>query len=179
MSKKVIEGDVDLSDIWMDELPDFLAVDELQGNLRVDQYKYPSLRSLINSPTLVNGTVVINSTNITNLEGSPQMILNNFELDANTRLNSLKGAPRYIAGTFSVQFSEGLRSLDHEWSEKVRVGRNFELHYSGEMGQFKREDILKYYDVDPGNIFINDAYEDMNMYDLEDDLDARDYFNDR
>lgn len=179
MSKKIINGDVNLSGIWIDELPDFLAVNELQGNLIIDQHPYPSLRSLKNSPILVNGDVRVNSTNITNLEGAPQMVLRNFELDSNTRLNSLKGAPQYVAGNFSIQFSEGLRSLDHGWSEKVQVGRNFELHYSGEMGQFKREDILKYYDVDPGNIFINDAYEDMHMYDLEDDLDARDYFNDR
>lgn len=179
MSKKIINGDVNLSGIWIDELPDFLAVNELQGNLIIDQHPYPSLRSLKNSPILVNGDVRVNSTNITNLEGAPQMVLRNFELDANFKLTSLKGAPRYVAGIFSVQFSEGLNSLDHGWPEKVIVRRNFELHYSGEMDQFRKEDVLKYYDVDPDNIFINDAYIDPDMYDLEDDLDARDYFNDR
>ena len=180
MSKKIIKGNVDLSDIWMDELPDFLAVDELQGNLSIDQHKYPSLISLKNSPTLVNGTVVINSTNITNLEGSPQMILNNFELDANTKLSSLKGAPRYIAGNFDIQFSEGLRSLDHGWPEKVRVGRLFQLYYSGSDDYFKEEDVLKYYDVDPKNIHINYTYDEYDdEYNLEYDLDERDYFNDR
>ena len=116
MSKKVIEGDVDLSDIWMDEIPDFLSVDELQGNLRIDQYKYPSLRSLKNSPRLVKGTVVINSTNIRDLQGSPQMILGNFELDANAELDSLKGAPRYVTGIFSVQYLRPLRN------QKAHVG---------------------------------------------------------
>ena len=179
MSKKVIAGNVDLSDIWMDEIPDFLAVDELQGNLRIDQYKYPSLRSLKNSPRLVKGTVVINSTNIRDLQGSPQMILGNFELDANAKLDSLKGVPRYVTGIFSVQFSEQLRSLDHGWPEKVKIGKGFQLQYSGEMDAFRVDDVLKYYDVDPNNIFINDAYEDQDMYELDDDLDVLDRFDDR
>jgi lipoprotein NlpI len=67
-----------------------------------------------------------------------------------------------------VQFSEQLRSLDHGWTEKVKVGRGFQLHYSGEMDAFRVDDVLKYYDVDPKDIFINDAYEDPDMYDLED-----------
>jgi len=177
MSKKVIEGNVDLSDIWMDELPDFLAVDELRGNFRIDQYKYPQLRSLDNSPILVNGTMVINSTKIRDLEGSPEVILNNFELDSNTNLTSLKGAPRYIAGIFSIQFSEGLTSLDHGWPEKVKVGRGFQIFYCGE-NKFTEEDVLKYYDVASQDIFINDL-PPYDEYDLEADLDERDYFNDR
>ena len=86
MSKKVIEGGVDLSDLYLEELPDFLS------DVEVKSYFY------------------CGSNKLTSLSGAPHRVGSNFHCNSN-RLTSLEGAPKYVGRDFycinnPVKFTE-------------------------------------------------------------------------
>ena len=103
--KRVIRGDVDLSNLHLTELPD-LSDCVVSGWFSCNRNK---LTSLVGSPVRVDETFSCFCNNLTSLEGAPEEVSGNFRCDRN-KLTSLAGAPKMVGGSFhcennSVQFT--------------------------------------------------------------------------
>jgi len=75
------------------------------------------------------------------LEGCPERVGGDFSCVSNN-LVSLKGCPRVVDGNFFCYGNEFLKSLDHGWGEKVKVGGKIHCDNT-----FSEEDVRKYFDV--------------------------------
>jgi hypothetical protein len=107
MSKKVIEGNVDLIELYLEELPDFFKDVSVEGEFYCNKNQ---LTSLEGSPQSVGGSFYCNNNQLTSLEGSPQSVGGNFYC-SNNQLTSLEGSPQNVGGNFycsenTVKFTE-------------------------------------------------------------------------
>jgi len=132
MSKKVIEGDVDLMNMYLRELPSFLKdIDEVYGSIVLTYNKLKSIKncpskvigsffidsnreldSLNGSPSYVSGDFVCRSTGIKNLFGCPQRVDGRFYCDRNNQLINLEGCPRVINIDFDCSCCNNLQSFE-------------------------------------------------------------------
>jgi hypothetical protein len=118
LSKKVIEGNVDVSGLYLTQLPDFLKdVEEtekfdcsynrlhtLEGSgLQTVEGDFDcrnnQLKTLKGCPRIVEGHFFCRNNKLTSLEGCPQTIGEYFFADHN-ELKTLKGCPAIIEGDF-------------------------------------------------------------------------------
>ena len=108
MSKKIINGDVNLSNLHLKQLPSGLLND-----VHVSGYFYcydNKLISLKGSPKTVGGNFDCSYNKLTSLVGGPKFVGGDF-ICSNNNLTSLEGAPSIVDGDFlcynnSVQFTE-------------------------------------------------------------------------
>ena len=107
MSKKIINGDVDLESLYLESLPDFLVDVHISGSF---DCRGNNLHSLEGAPKSVGGSVSCSINNLQSLEGAPKSVGGNFYCSTNN-LQSLEGAPKNVGGYFycrnnPVKFTE-------------------------------------------------------------------------
>ena len=95
--RKIIEGNVDLSNLHLTELFDLSNV-EVKGDFSCSKN---DLTSLEGSPHTVGGGFDCHNNHLTSLEGSPHTVGGDYDCDKNP-LKSLKGIPKYIGGKFFI-----------------------------------------------------------------------------
>ena len=102
----VIKGDVYLSDIGLEQLPDLSGV-TVKGNF----YCYGNnLTSLVGAPKSVGGDFYCFHNQLTSLNGAPQSVGSDFNCSVN-QLTSLHGAPQSVGGDFNCSVNQ-LTSLN-------------------------------------------------------------------
>jgi hypothetical protein len=105
--RKVIRGSVDLTDLYLKELPEWLADVEVDGGFFCNCNR---LISLAGAPKTVEGDFQCDHNRLLSLEGSPETVGGHFYCN-NNRLTSLQGAPKIVEGYFvcsdnAVKFEE-------------------------------------------------------------------------
>ena len=101
----IVEGDFDISDMGLTQLPDLSKV-SVEGHFICSSNR---LKQLTGSPKYVGGNFICYDNQLENLEGSPETVMGNFVFDDNP-IVSLTGAPLYVAGDFRCA-GMGLTSL--------------------------------------------------------------------
>ena len=117
MPKKYIEGEVDISGLYLTEIPDFLSDVECSGefdcsnnyltslngmpkfkkvpihikNMSIYCYENKSLKSLYGVPTEVRGSLLCNACGITELKDGPTRVGLHFDCSGNQLKNLLNG----------------------------------------------------------------------------------------
>jgi len=111
---KIIEGAVQLSDLYLKELPNIFDDVTVNGGFYCG---YNKLTTLKGSPKKVLGDFFCYFNRITNLEGSPEYVGGNFICSSNSRLTSIEGLPKYIGGDMYCTYN---KSLEYNSKEKFR-----------------------------------------------------------
>ena len=102
MAKKII-GNVDLSDLYLKQLPEILKDVSINGHFFCSNN---NLTSLINAPKSVDGVFLCSNNKLTSLKGSSVSVgIINFDCSFNN-LTSLAGAPKTVDGDFSCGFND-------------------------------------------------------------------------
>ena len=86
---KIIEGNVNLNDLYLAELPEFLRGVEVRGNFECRNNKLTSLK---NCPSRVTGRFFCNYNRLESLEGAPEFVGRDFWCNHN-QLTTLEGLP--------------------------------------------------------------------------------------
>ena len=107
---KVIQEDVDLSDLYLKKLPDFLEDVIVKGDFFCP---FNSLTSLEGSPEKVEGDFSCYNNSLTSLEGAPEKVGGNFFCHNNS-LTSLEGAPKEIGGNLYISFAKEIHFTEEE-----------------------------------------------------------------
>ena len=97
----VIEGDLDLSNLNLTELPDLSRV-EVKGNFCC---QFNQLTSLKGAPRKVGEGFYCGDNLLNSLQGAPEEIGNSFEC-MNNELTSLDGSPKRVGGCFICDFNK-------------------------------------------------------------------------
>ena len=95
--RKIIRGEVDLTELYLTELLDLSAV-EVTGSFYC---QHNNLTSLEGAPHTVGGHFDCQGNNLTSLEGAPHTVGGYFSCEENP-LKSLKGIPKYIGANFYI-----------------------------------------------------------------------------
>ncbi|GAB5387702.1 MAG: hypothetical protein Alpg2KO_06700 [Alphaproteobacteria bacterium] len=93
--RKVITGDMDLSDYNLTRLPDFSGY-ELEGNLNLNANKLTDLKGC---PSRVSGRLNARECQLTSLEGAPSYVGESVDVSRN-KLTSLKGGPGQVGQSY-------------------------------------------------------------------------------
>ena len=116
---KIIEGDVDLMDLYLEELPEFLDGVEVTGNFDCSRN---NLTSLKNAPAKVGACFDCSANKLRSLEGAPKIVGRTFFCERN-RLQTLEGAPEIVGSNFWATFNS--RQFTESDARSVcRVGGN-------------------------------------------------------
>ena len=107
---KVIQGNVDLSDLYLKKLPDFLEDVIVKGDFSCHNN---SLTSLEGSPEKVGGDFSCDNNSLTSLKGAPEKVGGNFSCPYNP-LTSLEGLPKEIGGNLWISFAKGIYFTEEE-----------------------------------------------------------------
>jgi len=107
---KAIQGNVDLSDLYLEKLPDFLEDVIVKGHFFCHNN---SLASLEGAPKEVGGDFSCHSNSLTSLEGAPMEVGGNFYC-YNKSLTSLEGVPKEIGGNLWISFAKGIHFTEEE-----------------------------------------------------------------
>jgi len=107
---KVIQGDVDLSDLYLEKLPDFLEDVIVKGDFFCGNN---SLTSLEGAPKKVGGNFYCPYNSFTSLEGAPEKVGGNFFCHDN-KLTSLEGLPKEIGRILWISFAKGIHFTEEE-----------------------------------------------------------------
>jgi hypothetical protein len=104
---KKIDIDIDLSNLYLEELPSFLTGLHANGNFYCVDNRLTSLRG---APVSVSGSFDCYNNHLTSLQGAPESVGGDFDC-ANNHLTSLQGAPESVGGDFycydnKVKFTE-------------------------------------------------------------------------
>ena len=103
----VVLGDIDLTRMVLEELPDMSTV-TVMGHFMCN---HNQLKSLQGAPRIINGDFICSYNQLTTLQGAPQTVGGDF-LCNNNELTSLQGAPQTIGKDFSCNNNE-LTSLEN------------------------------------------------------------------
>ena len=114
---KVIEDYVNLSDLHISELPEFLK--DVQIRSSGHSYYQPSglnisrnkLTSLKNCPSVIGGDFLARNCKLKSLVGGPNYVGGNYIVEKN-RLTSLEGIPHTIGGNVDISYNP-ITSLKH------------------------------------------------------------------
>jgi len=94
--RKVIKGSVDLDDLYLEELPEWLSNVEVEGNF----YCYNNrLTTLQGAPKTVGGDFYCDNNKLTTLKGGPKTVGVSFYCN-NNKLTTLAGGPETVEGNF-------------------------------------------------------------------------------
>lgn len=108
MSKKIISGEVYLHNMYLEELPEFLAdIDKVMGDMDVDGN---SLTDLTNCPRVIGGYFSARKTKLKSLKGGPREIKYDFDISSNN-LTNLEHSPDIVYGIYDCRRNFNLKSL--------------------------------------------------------------------
>jgi len=107
---KVIQEDVDLSDLYLEKLPDFLEDVIVKGDFFCCNN---SLTSLEGAPKKVGGGFYCEYNSLTTLKGAPEKVGSDFNC-SNNSLTSLEGLPKVIGGDLYISFAKGIYFTEEE-----------------------------------------------------------------
>jgi len=128
---KAIQGNVDLSDLYLKKLPDFLEDVIVKGDFSCHNNSLTSLEgapkkvgghffcsnnsltSLEGAPEKVGGSFYCYNNSLTSLEGAPKKVGRDFYCDHNS-LTSLEGLPKEIGGNLWISFAKGIYFTEEE-----------------------------------------------------------------
>ena len=136
MPKKYIEGEVDISGLYLTEIPDFLADVECAGefncsnnnltslngmpkfkwvpyhirNMSIYCYENKNLASLKGVPTEIRGSLLCNACGITELKDGPTRVGGHFDC-SNNMLKTLKGGPSDVRLNYICSYNQ-LKTLE-------------------------------------------------------------------
>lgn len=117
----VIEGDLDLSDMELEKLPDLSTV-----TVRGSFYCYGNkLVNLVGAPKIVDGNFDCKKNQLISLKGITQFINGNL-ICRNNLLSDLEYAPKSVGGNFDCSHNK-LTSL--KWAPKIVKG-DFDCHHN-------------------------------------------------
>ena len=142
---KVIKGDVDLSHLHLEKLPDFLEEVIVEGDFLCSNN---SLTSLEGAPKKVGGGFYCHNNSLTSLEGAPKEVGGNFSC-GNNSLTSLKGAPKEVGGHFSCD-NNPLITLEGLPKE---IGGSLYISFAKEIS-FTKEEIRKVSNIKGRIIYV-------------------------
>ncbi len=97
----VVNGNLDLSDMDLTELPDMSTV-SVTGDFYCDDNQ---LTSLAGAPQSVGGGFYCGNNQLTSLAGAPQSVGGGFDC-CNNQLTSLQGAPQSVGGDFDCRHNQ-------------------------------------------------------------------------
>ena len=117
--EKIIEGDVDLCDLHLTELPSFLKGVEVRGSFNCSHNK---LRSLKNSPRVVRKNFFCLHNLLQTLEGGPEIVGWDFSCRHN-QLRSLEGAPKSVGYDFYCWYNAVPFTCEDVWAVCKVQGR--------------------------------------------------------
>ena len=132
ISMKIIEGNVNLSHLYLTELPEFLDGIEVTGSFFCSGNRLVSLK---NSPAIVRGDFYCYANYLVTLEGAPEFVGGCFSCHTN-QLRTLKGSPRKVGQSF-ICISNQLISLE---GAPDFVGGPFNCKYNTK--KFTQDDVL-------------------------------------
>ena len=95
--RKVIKGDVDLENLFLTVLPEWLSDVEVEGIFYCSNNKLTTLQG---APETVEDDFFCRKNNLTTLQGAPKTVGGDFYCDSN-KLTTLAGAPETVEGSFS------------------------------------------------------------------------------
>ena len=144
---KAIQGNVDLSDLYLEKLPDFLEDVIVKGHFFCHNN---SLASLEGAPEKVGGSFYCHNNSLTSLKGSPEKVGGDFSC-YNNSLTSLEGAPEKVGGNFFCH-NNSLTSLEGAPKE---IGGNLYISFAKGI-YFTEEEIRKVSNI-KGKVYILDA----------------------
>lgn len=125
--KGFVIGDVNLSELYLTELPEWLASVEIKGRGDFICSNNPLLTSLKNSPLRIVGDFYCNRTGITNFVGMSSYIGGDISLVSNTALVSLEGLSingenDSHTGSIDLEGCSALVSLEGSPIKEIRQG---------------------------------------------------------
>ena len=132
---KIIEGHVDLDNLFLKEIPDFLStVDRVQGYFSVTNNRLTSLK---NCPRIITNSFYCSDNNIKNLVGGPKEVHENYNLHNNLELVSLEGIPEVIGEDLNITSCYAL--VNFKYFPRI-IGGDLEIgHYRGGNQMFPKE----------------------------------------
>ena len=129
--RKVIEGSVYLSGLYLKELPEWLSDVEVEGSFHCSDNKLTTLQG---APKAVKDTFYCHKNKLITLAGAPKTVGRGFYC-ANNKLTTLAGAPKTVGGSFSCSHNK-LTTLA---SAPETVEGDFYCHNNP--GNFTEEDV--------------------------------------
>ena len=141
--RKVIKGDVDLNNLYLKELPEWLSDVEVEGSFSCS---FNKLTTLQGGPKTVRGGFYCDGNKLTTLQGAPKTVRGSFSCSDN-KLTTLQGAPETIEGSFFC-YDNKLTTLQ---GAPKTVGGGFSCHDNP--GNFTEEDVIAVSNVS-GNIDV-------------------------
>lgn len=122
MSKKIIEGSIELEKMYLEELPEFLGeIDEVHGSLYAGKNSFTNLK---NSPRLIYGYFNVSRSSLKSLEGGPRIVKGSYDVSRNL-LTSLVGSPDEVWSSYDCRYNTNLRSLEGCPQEMRRFDASF------------------------------------------------------
>lgn len=107
MSKRYIEGTVDMSGFYITELPEFLNGLIVKGGFYCSENQLSTLK---NAPAEVTGSFSCKDNKLTSLEGIPSIIGGSVDIRYN-KISSLNHSPSRVTGDFDCRYNM-LKNLD-------------------------------------------------------------------
>ena len=141
--RKVIKGDVDLNNLYLKELPEWLSDVEVGGSFSCYNNKLTTLQG---APKTVGGIFSCDGNKLTTLQGAPKTVRGDFYCSKN-KLTTLQGAPNTVRGDFYC-YNNKLTTLQ---GAPKTVGGGFSCHDNP--GNFTEEDVIAVSNVS-GNIDV-------------------------
>ena len=132
---KIIQGHVDLDDLFLKELPYFLStVDKVDGYFSITSNRLTSLK---NCPRIIGQSFYCSNNNIKNLVGGPKEVGENYNLHNNLELVSLEGIPEVIGNDLNITSCYDL--VNFKYFPRI-IGGDLEIgHYRGGNQMFPKE----------------------------------------
>ncbi len=132
---KIIQGHVDLDDLFLKELPDFLStIDKVEGYFSITNNRLTSLK---NCPRIINDSFYCSDNNIKNLVGGPKEVHLNYNLHNNYELVSLEGIPEIIGKDLNITSCYKLTNF--KYFPRIIAGDLEIGHFRGGNGMFPKE----------------------------------------
>lgn len=108
MPRSYIEGSVNISKLYLTEIPEFLDGIEINGNFRCQRNRLTSLEF---SPDIIKGDFICHNNKITSLEHGPTMVVEGYNIGSNL-LTSLEFAPTSIEEGYFNCYNNRLTTLE-------------------------------------------------------------------
>jgi hypothetical protein len=122
--RKVIQGNVNLYNLYLNELPTFLENVAIYGQFNCN---VNFLTSLKGSPRAVSNNFFCQYNQLTSLEGGPKIVGGVFCCHSNP-LSSLKGLPEVIGRDLYISFSPGIDFSENEIRKASDIGGKIYLN---------------------------------------------------
>lgn len=104
------KGNLDLSEMNLDKIPEILKGITLDGSLNVSVN--PKIKTLENSPSKIMGNFRCHSTGISDFVGGPEYVGRGMFCYHCPKFKSFVGSPKYVGGDFVIVADQLLTSIE-------------------------------------------------------------------